>query len=208
MQEEFIGKPLPPTLEDSLPPTLDDLFDTVRSGVRRSAETYINLCSSLERIIKRREGLGGEYSRLSSLLFSATETNADTYKLDTNDVPLLNEGIASTAKHIETSQNLVVEEAHSWDEGALEDFKRQRDALVSMREMFDRRDRFAKDTIPACEKRIAGNESKLAAVRNKPEGTRKVGEAEKLEDAIMKVRLPPRLSQSPLPPLFHPSIWL
>ena len=185
--EEFTGKPLPPTLEDSLPPTLDDLFDTVRSGVRRSADTYINLCTSLERIIKRREGLSTEYIRFQTLLSSATEATDDTYKLDTNDVPLLNEGINATSKHIGKSQGLSIDEARSWDDGVLEDFKRQRDGLVSMRDMFDRRDRYAKDTIAQCEKRIAANEQKLSAVRNKPEGTRKVGEAEKLEDAIMKV---------------------
>lgn len=118
---------------------------------------------------------------------STTESTAETYNFDTNDVPLLNEGIASTAKHIGTSSGLLLDEARSWDESALEDFKRQRDGLVSMREMFERRDRYARDTIPACEKRIQGNEGKLAAVRAKPEGARKVGEAEKLEDAIMKV---------------------
>lgn len=68
----------------------------------------------------------------------------------------------------------------------LEDLKRQRDSLVSMRDLFDRRDRLARDTIPTLEKRIAANEAKLSAVRAKPEGMRKAGEAGKLEDAIMR----------------------
>lgn len=191
--EEFTGKPLPPTLEDSLPSTLEDLFETVRSGVRRTADVYITLCSVFERLIKRKDGLAGEYARFSSALSAVTESTADTYNIDTNDVPLLNEGINATAKHVATSQNLLIDEARTWDEGALEDFKRQRDSLVSMRDMFDRKDRFARDTIPALEKRIASNESKLAAVRAKPEAQKKPGEAEKLEDAIMKV-----LTESPL----------
>ena len=138
----------------------------------------------VERQLKRREGLGGEYSRLASTLNNLTETSNETYRIDTNDVPLLNEGLSATAKHISEQQSILAQESATWDEGLLEDMKRQRDALVSMRDLFDRRDRFDRDNIPVLEKRIAGNESKLEAVRVKPEGARKAGEAEKLEDAI------------------------
>ena len=189
MQEEFTGRSLPPTLEDSLSPALEDLFATVRSGVRRSAEMYITLCSTLERLVKRRDGLAGEYSRFLLTLQDVSEASADSYHMDTNDVPMLNEGIHATAKHIARHQGILEDESRAWDEGALEDFKRQRDCLVSVRDMFDRRDRFAKDNIPQLERRIQANESKLGGVRSKPEGARKVGEAEKLEEAILRVRL-------------------
>ncbi|KAI9825921.1 MAG: hypothetical protein M1819_000440 [Sarea resinae] len=185
VQEEFIGKALPPTLEDSLPPSLNETFDTVRSGVRRSAEIYINLCSVLERLSKRKEGIAADYLRFSLGLQSLTETSENTYAIDTNDVPLLNEGLNSTAKHLSASQSLLEDEARAWDEGILEDLKRQRDALVSMRDMFDRRDRFAKDNIPALEKKISNNENKLAGLRARTDGV-KPGEVEKVEDAIIK----------------------
>ena len=70
----------------------------------------------------------------------------------------------------------------------LEDLKRQRDALVSMRDMFDRRDRYAKDNIPALEKKIQNNENKLAGLRGRLD-TVKPGEVEKVEEAIIKVCL-------------------
>lgn len=184
IQEEFTGRTLPPQLEDSLPPTLEELFGTVRSGVRRSSELYINACNLVERQLKRREGLGAEYSRLASTLNNLTEASNETYRVDTNDVPLLNEGLTATAKHISEQQSILTQESATWDEGFLEDLKKQRDTLVSMRDLFDRRDRFDRDNIPQLEKRIAGNESKLEGVRAKPEGARKAGEAEKLEDAI------------------------
>lgn len=187
VQEEFVGRTLPPTLEDSLPPNLQDIFETVRSGVRRSAEIYINLCNLVERLIKRREGIAADYLRLSQALLTLTEASSDTYNIDTNDVPMLNEGINSSAKHISTSQSLLEDEGKGWEEGVLEDFKRQRDCLVSMRDMFDRRDRYAKNNIDQLEKRIKSNENKLAAIRAKPEGQVKPGEAEKVEDAIVKV---------------------
>jgi sorting nexin-8 len=187
VQEEFTGKPLPPGLEDSLPPTLNDLFNTTRTGIRRSAEVYITLCNLLDRLAKRNEGLAADHSRLSASLQSLTDATQDTYATDTNDVPLLNEGLMATAKHLSNSQSLLEDEARAWDEGVLEDLKRQRDALVSMREIFERRDRYDKDNIPYLERRIQTNEGKLNALRNKPEGLLKPGEIEKVTDAIIKV---------------------
>lgn len=172
-----------------MPSTLEDLFDTVRSGVRRSADIYIDLCSLLERVVKRKEGLATEYFRFSTTLKSLTEVTEGTYKIDPNDVPMLNEGINSTAKHMLMNQSILEDEGRSWDVGVLEDFKRERDGLVSMRDMFDRRDRLAKDNIPQLERRIQGNEIKLAGNRAKSDSQRKPGEVEKVEDAIMKVYL-------------------
>ncbi|PGH23790.1 hypothetical protein AJ80_02220 [Polytolypa hystricis UAMH7299] len=186
VQEEFTGKPLPPDLEDSLPPTLSEMFDTVRSGVKRSADIYINLCNLLDRLAKRNDGLAADQFRFSRALQALTDCTSDTYAIDTNDVPLLNNGINSTAKHLIASQGLLEDEARGWNEGVLEDLKRQRDCLVAMRDLFDRRDRYAKNNIPQLERRIENNEKKLQDLRSKPEGGVKPGEIEKVEDAIIK----------------------
>lgn len=158
----------------------------MRSGVARSAEHYASLCGLVERMIRRRDGIAIEYSRMATLLQGLTEASGETYKFDANDVPMLNEGLTATAKHAQKQQALMDEESRAWDENVLEDIKVQRDTLVAMRELFERKDRLAKDEIPKLEKRIASNESKLIAVRNKPEQARKVGDAEKLEEAIMR----------------------
>ena len=141
----------------------------------------------IEKLTKYNAGLAAEYMRVSMALQSLTEASADTYAIDTNDVPMLNEGMNSTSKHLSTNQQLLEDEGRAWDLGVLEDLKRQRDCLVSVREMFDRRDRFAKDNIPQLERRIANNENRLAGLRTKPEGSVKPGEVEKVEDAIHKV---------------------
>ncbi|KAL6234582.1 hypothetical protein BDW75DRAFT_231048 [Aspergillus navahoensis] len=186
VQDEFAGRVLPPDLEDSLPSTLMDTFDTVRSGVKRSAEVYINLCTLLERLAKRNEGLAADHLRFSLALQSLTEMTRDTYAIDTNDVPLLNEGIKATARHLSASQSLLEDEARAWEDGVLEDLKRQRDTLVSVREMFDRRDRYARNNIPQLEKRIETNERKLQDLRARPQGMVKPGEIEKVEESIFK----------------------
>lgn len=116
------------------------------------------------------------------------EASESTYAIDPSNVPPLNQGISSTAKHLMTSQNLLEDEARAWDEGVLEDFKKQRDALVSVRDMFDRRDKYAKDNIPQLERRIETNEHKLAQLMTRPEGAPiKPGEQEKLEQAVRAV---------------------
>jgi sorting nexin-8 len=141
----------------------------------------------MDRVAKRHEGVAADQLRLSLSLQALTDVSLNTYATDTNDVPLLNEGLQATAKHLSNSQSLLEDEAKAWDQGVLEDLKRQRDELVSMRDMFERRDRYDKDNIPHLEKRILNNENKLAALRGRPEGV-KHGEVEKLTEAIIKVR--------------------
>ncbi|KAH6612214.1 hypothetical protein B0J18DRAFT_75993 [Chaetomium sp. MPI-SDFR-AT-0129] len=186
VQDEFAGRPLPPGLEDSLPPTLEDLFSRTRAGVRRSAELYITVCNLMDRLVKRTEGVAADHARVALSLVSLTETSADTYATDTNDVPLLNDGLEAMSRHLRTAQSLMEDESRAWEAGVLEDLKRQRDALVSLRDLFDRRDRLDKDNIPYLEKRIAANETKLAGLRAKPEGLVKPGEVEKVVEAIIK----------------------
>lgn len=189
VQDEFVDKPLPPGLEDSLPPGLEDLFLRTRSGVRRSAELYINVCNIMDRLVKRTEGVAADHARIAMSLTSLTETSSETYATDTNEVPLLNDGLTAMSKHLRTYQTLLEDESRGWDEGVLEDLKRQRDSLVSVREMFDRRDKLDRDRIPSLERRIQSNEAKLAALRAKPEGGVKAGEIEKVAEAIIKVRV-------------------
>ncbi|CDM31330.1 hypothetical protein DTO013E5_23 [Penicillium roqueforti] len=186
VQDEFVGRVLPPDLEDSLPATLNETFETVRSGVKRSAEIYISLCTLLERLAKRNDGLAADHLRFSLALQSLTEVTRDTYAVDTNDIPALNAGITATARHLSASQSLLEDEARGWSEGVLEDLKQQRDCLVSVREMFDRRDRYARNNIAQLERRIETSEQKLQDLRARPSGTVKPGEIEKVEDSIFK----------------------
>lgn len=189
VQDEFSDKALPPGLEDSLPPTLEELFVKTRSGVVRSAELYINICNIMDRLVKRTEGVAADHARVAMSLTSLTETSADTYATDTNEVPLLNDGLTAMSRHLRTCQSLLEDESKGWDQGVLEDLKRQRDALVSVRELFERRDRLDKDNIPYLERRIQTNETKLVTLRGKPEGTVKAGEIEKVAENIIKVLL-------------------
>jgi sorting nexin-8 len=140
-------------------------------------------------MVKRNEGVAAEYLRIAGSLQTLTTVSADTYAADTGDLLGLNLGLNAVAKHYNQSQSLLEDEARAWDEGVLEDMKRQRDGLVSVRDMFERRDRYDRDNIPQLEKRIQQNEEKLITIRGKPAELVKAGEAERVEDAIQKVCL-------------------
>jgi len=179
-----VDKNLPPGLEDSLPPNLNEMFDTARAGIKRSCETYIQMCILLERFGKRAEGVAADYRRISSTLTSLTEMSETTYATDTTEVALLNDGLNSVAKHYNEAEAIMEDEIRALDTGVLEDFKRQRDTLVAMRDLFERRDKYATDNIPALEKSIRANEDRLRAARAKPVEQVKAGEIEKLESSI------------------------
>jgi len=138
-------------------------------------------------MVKRNEGVAAEYSRIAESLQTLTTVSADTYAADTGDLLGLNMGLNAVAKHYGQSQALLEDESRAWDEGVLEDLKRQRDGLVSVRDMFERQDRYDRDNIPQLEKRIKQNEEKLVGIRAKPAELVKPGEAERVEDAIQKV---------------------
>lgn len=186
--EEFTNRTLPPDLEASLPRDLSETFETVRSGLRRSAEIYISLCNLVERLERRHEGIAADYGRFATCLSSLTDASEATYAVDTSDIPLLNDGLAAVAKSMTQSRSLLEDEAKAWDAGVLEDLKRQRDTLVSMRELFERYDRLAGNTIPALNKRIDSNTRKLQQLETKPVELLKPGEKEKVKEAIQKDR--------------------
>lgn len=207
VQDEFADRALPPGLEDSLPATLEELFSRTRAGVRRSAELYINICNIMDRLVKRTEGVAADHGRIAMMLASLAETSADTYASDAGEVPPLNGGLLATGKRLRACQTLLEDESRGWDEGVLEDLKRQRDALVSVRDMFDRRERLDRDNIAYLEKRIQANEAKLAGLRSKPEGVVKAGEIERVAESIIKASLPLfffPFSPTSLPPLSSP----
>ncbi|PHH51599.1 Sorting nexin mvp1 [Ceratocystis fimbriata CBS 114723] len=185
VQDEFTGRKLSPGLEDSLPKAaLEELFSRTRLGIRRSADLYIGVCNIMDRLVKRTEGVAADHARIALSLISLTETNADVYATDTSDVPQVNDGLQAMSRHLRACQTLLEDESRAWEAGVLEDLKKQRDALVSMRDMFERRDLLDKDNIPVLEKRINMNKSKIDVIRQKNESAAKYEELEKLTEAI------------------------
>jgi sorting nexin-8 len=104
--------------------------------------------------------------------------------------PAIDSGLRSVSQGLDLVSGILGDEARSWDEGILEDLKRQRDVLVGMKEMFERRDRLAGDNVPGLEKRITSNEEKIRSFRERPDAELKVEQIIKLEEQIKNVCLP------------------
>lgn len=125
--------------------------------------------------------------RFSLSLRALTDCSEATYAVDTSEIPQLNNGLTAVAKHLSQSQQLLEDETKAWDAGILEDLKRQRDCLVSMREMFERKERLQVDNVLQLEKRIKQSQIKLEQLQNRLEGP-KPGEKEKIEEGILRDR--------------------
>jgi len=141
----------------------------------------------LEKLIKLKLAIAAENMRISVAMGEVAETSQDSYAYDTNEVPLLNTGLQAVSKHLSANRTRLEDESKTWDIGVLEDFKKQRDCLVSLRDMFDRRDRLAKDNIPQLERKIESNQAKLVSLRAKLGNGAKPSEIEKIEESIVKV---------------------
>jgi sorting nexin-8 len=103
--------------------------------------------------------------------------------------PAIDSGMRNVALGLDLVSGILGDEARSWDEGILEDLKRQRDVLVGMKEMFDRRDRLAGDNVPSLEKRISTCETKIRTLRERPDAESRVEQIAKLEEQIESVVL-------------------
>jgi sorting nexin-8 len=93
------------------------------------------------------------------------------------------------AHGLDLVSGVLGDESRAWDEGILEDLKRQRDVLVAMKDVFDRKDRLAGDNVPSLEKRIVNNEGKIEGMRARPDAAAKADQIAKLETQITKVSL-------------------
>src|SRR5690554_4523413 len=157
ISDEFTTTPTP-VLDPPLPA---ETFTTIRSGLRRSADLYINLCTLLDRLEERYQGVAADYHRFSTALRSLTDASEATYAIDTSDVPALNNGLLAVSAAMNTSRTLLTDESSAYEAGALEDLKTLRDELVTMRELFERVERaLGADPIPGLKKRIERNEGK------------------------------------------------
>lgn len=104
--------------------------------------------------------------RVASTTRSLTDCSLATYAVDTSGVPGMNAGLLAVAMAHEVAAGLMTDEGNAMTSGILEDLKRQRDTLVSMRDLFDRLDRAratSTSTISSLEKKIAAAERKLAS---------------------------------------------
>src|SRR5437762_9611592 len=130
-------------------------------------------CHILDRLRHRIRLTSVDYSRYANFLTQLSE-DADLCPVAScADCPSIDNGMRSVAHGLDLVSGVLGDESRAWDEGILEDLKRQRDVLVAMKETFERRDRLAVDNVPSLEKRITNTEVKIQTIQGKPDASTK-----------------------------------
>jgi sorting nexin-8 len=145
-------------------------------------------CHILDRLRHRIRLTSVDYARYANFLTQLSEDTDLCPVSSCADCPSIDNGLRSVARGLDLVSGVLGDESRAYDEGILEDLKRQRDVLVAMKETFDRRDRLAGDNVPSLEKRITNTEVKIQTIRSKPDAQNQVDRITKHEEQIKKVR--------------------
>lgn len=148
---------------------------------------YSRQCRILDRLRHRIRLTSIDFARYANFLTQLSEDTDLCPVASCPDCPSIDNGLRSVARGLDLVSGVLGDESRAYDEGILEDLKRQRDVLVAMKETFDRRDRLAGDNVPSLEKRITNNELKIQSIRERPDAANKVDQIAKLEEQIQKV---------------------
>ena len=194
--EEFTDRELPPDLESRLPAELEEQLDRVRQTLVPAMNIYVRQCHILDRLRHRIRLTSVDYARYATFLTQLSEDTDLCPVHSCGDCPAIDGGLRSVAHGLDLVSGVLGDESKAWDEGVLEDLKRQRDVLMGMKDVFERRDRLAGDNVPSLEKRITNTEIKIQGLRSRPDAETRVDQIARLEEQIVKVRLHFSLSYS------------
>ncbi|KAK9364952.1 hypothetical protein V1509DRAFT_634712 [Lipomyces kononenkoae] len=186
VEDEFTGRSLPDGLIESWNSAEAERWEQVKSGVKMEAELYTHLCLLIDRMEKRQESVAVDHQRFASSLNTLQEVTQKTYSVDATDLSLINDGIKTVSKYLNNAQTLLEDESRGWEIGVLEDFKRHRDTLISIKELFDRQEKLDINTIPYLERRISNNETRLTGMRDRSDF--KQADADRIQSSIQRDR--------------------
>ncbi|KAK9450408.1 uncharacterized protein V1518DRAFT_413771 [Limtongia smithiae] len=186
VEDEFTGRALPAGLVESWSVAEAERWEDVQQGVKMEAELYTHLCLLIDRMEKRQESVAADHQRFANSLQTLQEVTQKTYSVDSSDLSLINDGVKNVAKYLTNAQTLLEDESRGWEIGVLEDFKRHRDGLISIKELFERMEKLDINQIPLLERRISNNETRLSGMRNRSDF--KSGDIERVEHAIQRDR--------------------
>ncbi|KAK9463776.1 uncharacterized protein V1516DRAFT_618068 [Lipomyces oligophaga] len=184
VEDEFTGRSLPVGLVESWSNEEAERWEDVKEGVKTEAELYTHLCLLIDRMEKRQESVAADHARFANSLNTLQDVAKQTYSVDDSDLNLINDGVSNVVKYLNNAQTLLEDESRGWEIGVLEDFKRHRDTLISIKELFDRREKLDVNTIPYLERRIRSNETRLSGMRNRSDF--KSSDIERVEQAIRR----------------------
>lgn len=183
-REEFHGRTIDPKFVqqwDEQQATA--LWAGLITELDRSHDSVVQLCVLLDRVAKRQEAQAVDTAKIAYNLGAALPPSARVLYSVADDgcVQQITRGLSRASARIETDCQLQQDEARGAQVGVLEEAKKLREALGSMRELFDRLEKYGGNNIPLLEKRIQQNQGRVTLARQRKA---LMSEIEKLDRAI------------------------
>ncbi|KAF9927978.1 Sorting nexin mvp1 [Linnemannia zychae] len=167
-EDEFTTRlPTASSLAKQIPMTLDTEVEAVKRRLPASIEYYRTMVATLDRIQKRSEANAADYTRFSLAVGALADCEKQCHIDDCYNCGQLSHAYGKIGTHFSQASNLVDMQARATQQGMVESLKRHRDLLISVRELFQRRDRIREGNVSEMlKKRIASNEAKLKTLQN------------------------------------------
>ncbi|KAF9332127.1 Sorting nexin mvp1 [Podila minutissima] len=166
-EDEFTTRlPINESLAKQVPATVDQELEAIKRRVPASIEYYRSMVHMMDRIQKRTEANASDYMRFSLSLSALADCEKHCHIEDCYNCGQLSKGYGKISTKITQASHLTEENALATQQGVVENLKRHRDLLVSVRELLQRRDHSREGGLAeTLKKRIASNETKLKAAR-------------------------------------------
>ncbi|KAF9974996.1 sorting nexin [Actinomortierella ambigua] len=166
-EDEFTTRlPVPEELQRQIPANLERELEAIKRRLPGSIEYYRNMVNLMDRIQKRTEANSSDYMRFNLALNALSDCEKQCHAQDCYNCAQLSQGYTKIARHMGTNSAILDDEARTLQLHMVEELKRHRDLLVSVKELFQRRDLSREGALTEMlKKRIATNEAKLKAVR-------------------------------------------
>ncbi|KAG0223891.1 sorting nexin [Actinomortierella wolfii] len=166
-EDEFTTRlPVSEELSKQIPYSLELELEAIKRRLPGSIEYYRNMVNLMDRIQKRTEANAGDYMRFNLALNALGDCEKQCHTEDCYNCAQLSQGYSKIARHMGNLSSIVDDEARALQRNMVEELKRHRDLLVSVKELFQRRDLSKEGAMTEMlKKRIATNEAKLKTAR-------------------------------------------
>jgi sorting nexin-8 len=138
-------------------------------SAEQAFEAVTQLCQIADRMYKRQDAMAADYDRLSRAFGYLNRNLPNVYLQAPDDMPALTAGLRSAEKYSSDAFLLLRDESNALDIGFLEDLKRIREFLASVKELFSRYQRLGGNKIEPLRRRIDLNTEKLSQMTGRPE---------------------------------------
>ncbi|KAK9721555.1 Sorting nexin mvp1 [Basidiobolus ranarum] len=153
-------------MKAAIPHNLDEKLNTLRGRLDASIEYYNNQCMLMERITKRQGGTSDDILRYSQVSKSLAENDKECHDIDCYSCPQIANGINMISDCFKQVSSIKKREVDSSVNGVVESLRRQKEVIISFKELLERKDKIITSEVDTLASRIQSNQEKLNHLRS------------------------------------------